>query len=137
MSEVGPLTPEELAALDPGIRSTVAWLRFHGFDTVDSGDGVTKYADAPDEASADVADVGPGWIGCALPVPNVAIQVEPDQLVAEADRLAALLLSEHGVTVDPQGENLVADQAVISASYDPANRTALILLTGFVAPEVA
>ena len=40
--KVDPLTPEETEALDPGIRRLVTLLRAHGFETTDSGDGVTK-----------------------------------------------------------------------------------------------
>lgn len=37
-------------ALDPGIRTLVRWLRKHGFQTCDSGDGISKGADGEDFA---------------------------------------------------------------------------------------
>lgn len=59
--------------LNPGIRATVRFLREHGFNTCDSGDGVTHEFE------------------CDLPGPCVHIQCDPHQLASEADRLVALL----------------------------------------------
>lgn len=101
----------DLTALDPGIRETVRWLRSHGFETTDSGDGVSK-----DLSNEDV-----------LPFPHVAMMVPPDELVAEADRLAALL-REAGHDIQPQGPEGTTAPA-IQASYDPANGIGMIVLT--------
>lgn len=60
--------------LDPGIRELVRDLRSRGFETTDSGDGVSK------PASERVFEV-----------PHVACAVDPSSLLAEADRLIAAL----------------------------------------------
>lgn len=96
-----------MSDLNPGIRRTVALLRAHGFRTTDSGDGETHdYA-------------------CDRAVGYVAMQVEPGQLAAEADRLAAVLRAA-GVRVEPQGPEPVAGVAHIQASYCPADGIAVI-----------
>ena len=115
---VDAMTAAEISGLDDGIRDTVVWLRMHGFDTCDSGDGASKFA-------AGVIDP------CAIGTPNVAIQVDPAELAAECDRLQALLLSV-GVTLVPFDPFEIAPS--IQGSYDPANGTALILLLGFALP---
>jgi hypothetical protein len=70
-----PLSPGLYAALDPGIRDIVQRLREAGFETVDSGDGVSK----PPE-------------GRVVPFAHVFARVEDRaQLLAEADRMAQLL----------------------------------------------
>lgn len=104
--EVGPI---DIATLDPGIRETVRRLRDAGFDTRDSGDGVTKLA--------------AGWE--ALDFPHVVIRCEPAQVVAEARRLHTFV-TEHGICVEPVGHSSVW----IEASYDPVNDIATIMLAG-------
>ena len=59
--------------LDPGIRRTVHWLRAHGFETTDSGDGVSKT-----QAIFD---------GEALDVPHAFMKLLPAALVTESMRL--------------------------------------------------
>lgn len=104
----------DLETLDPGIRRTVAWLRAHGFNTTDSGDGVTKLAaDPPME--------------CALDYPHVAILVEPHDLVDAADRLLALLLAA-GVSMPVPSMDVF--RPCIEASYCPVQGAALIVLCG-------
>jgi hypothetical protein len=99
-------------ALDPGIREVVRWLRDHGFNTTDSGDGVTKFAKLGEDA-------------CALRFPNAFMTVDsPRQLCPEADRLAALL-AEAGVTLGHR-----KGQPVIEASYSPAGGACIIALYG-------
>lgn len=97
----------DLAALNPGIRRLVAYLRAHGFATCDSGDGVTH----EHECDRDHA--------------YVAMRVRPDALVSEADRLARVL-RDAGVEVQPMG---MEPTPCIQASYDPADGTALLDLT--------
>lgn len=107
-------TEEELiAALDPGIRRTVAWLRDHGFDTTDSGDGVTKL----ETGVMDPEDV--------LDVPHVVMVTEPDELVTWAKRLAHEL-SARGIDLVPEGRG----EPTLSASYDPANGSSVLILYG-------
>lgn len=71
---VCPLPRSIYDALDPGIRDVVVLLRSNGFDTTDSGDGVSK----PPE-------------GRVFDFPHVAVVTSPALLVFEAERLAALL----------------------------------------------
>lgn len=72
-------TPLDPAELDPGIRNLVMALRAAGYNTTDSGDGVSKPKD---------------WYesGEALPYPHVAIVLaDASRLVVEAHRLQAWL----------------------------------------------
>jgi hypothetical protein len=92
--------------LNPGIRKTVEWLRSHGFNPVDSGDGVTHECDR-DEAY------------CVM-------SVDSDKLVAEAARLC-LLLESNGIMVSPQGPDALVS---IQATYDPADGSSVIDLAG-------
>lgn len=97
--------------MNPGIRRTVKWLRSCGFDTTDSGDGVTH-----DHA-------------CDRDHAYVVIVVEDaDRLVKRADLLRGLL-GHRGIKIAPQSIDPSA-QVSIQASYDPANRIAVIDLTG-------
>lgn len=64
--------------LDPGIRLAVLWLHAYGFQTSDSGDGVSKFARAAGEGAQGVCD--------ALNVPHVVIPTYPD--VPESERIA-------------------------------------------------
>lgn len=102
------LSDEEIGQLDKGIRKTVQWLRSHGFETTDSGDG-TKVA----------------TMECALNYPNVTIRLEsPDDLMWEADRLKHCLEAE-GIEVEPQSMD---NSPFIQATYDPADGSSTILL---------
>jgi hypothetical protein len=70
-----PLSPQDFADLDPGIRDIVERLREAGFETVDSGDGKSKPPESRD-----------------VPFPHVFAQVaDRAVLLAEADRMAQLL----------------------------------------------
>jgi hypothetical protein len=60
--------------LDVGIRETVRWLRDHGFNTCDSGDGSKAVT-----------------MDCAESVPNVHMLSTPALLVDDADHLDGLL----------------------------------------------
>ncbi len=107
------LSAEELDALDPGIRRTVALLREAGFDMCDSGDGRSKAE----------------WIasGEAMAYPNVTMRVEPDAMVSEARRLRRALRAI-GVEVPATAPEEGAPS--IQASYDPGNDIAVICLYG-------
>lgn len=95
--------------LDPGIRETVRWLRAHGFDTCDSGDGETK----------DIDD------DCALDVPHVFMEVEPaEELKMEADRLVRL------VDTLKLPMAIYEESVHIEATYDPVDGIALLMLQG-------
>jgi hypothetical protein len=98
--------------LDPGIAQTVALLRHWGFQTCDSGDGVTKLAEGDTDG--------------VLDFPHVVMRVDdPSNLVAEARRLRESL-DTMGITVSQQG----AGEVWIEASFDPVNNTAVIFLGG-------
>lgn len=64
----------DYAELDPGIRDTVRLLRQAGFQTTDSGDGVSKPADAR-----------------VFDVPHVAMTCAREDMFAQAESAAALL----------------------------------------------
>ena len=92
-----PVNPDraQLAALgtlndlDAGIRFTVRFLRAHGFDTCDSGDGSKA-----------------GTMEGALDVPHVFIRSTPETLIRDADRLRELVAriphAEIQATYDPK-----------------------------------
>lgn len=111
----GASETDMLDGLDPGIARTVAWLRAHGFVTTDSGDGRTKFEK--------------GWTedDGVLPYPHVVIQVQPQELVAEAERLCRLLHAEHGVTIEPTPPE-PPDPPQIDATYSVASGVAMIEL---------
>jgi hypothetical protein len=87
---------------DPGVRVLVAFLRKHGFDTCDSGDGREKIR----------------TMGCALPFPHVFIKVEPGTLLTEADRLMGVLVAA-AVEVLP---------GTIEGGYDPFDGSSILEL---------
>ena len=106
------MKPLDYSTLNPGIRRTVQWLREHGYETTDSGDGVTNV----------------GVIEGALEFPHVVIQVHPRNLVDEADRLMGDLW-EAGVCIEPQGVD--PSTPCIQATYDPgSSSTGIIMLMG-------
>ena len=100
------------AAINPGVRRLVALLRAWGYETTDSGDGVTN--------------VEAGLEG-ARPYPHVTMRVPPAALSQAADRLRDLL-QIRGVHVREFGPQL--DAPAIQATYDPANQVALVELVG-------
>ena len=108
----------EYDELDKGIRDTVMWLRENGFDTTDSGDGVSKATEQPD-------------MTFVMEYPHVAMKVEPSRMYAEADRLWDLL-TDTGIDVFATTEVDGQEMPVVSveATYFPASQSALILLTG-------
>jgi hypothetical protein len=98
-------------ALDPGIRETVKWLRGHFFQTTDSGDGVSKA-----ELIAS---------GYALDFPHV-MMTAPRLTMSQAAYDLFRLLKLRGVLCVPHGK----EGPHISATYDPADGSAVIVLTG-------
>lgn len=67
--------PPPMAELDPGIREMVGYLWANGFETSDSGDGVTKPEDERTFGST----------------PHVCAMTSPLMMVSEANRMAGLL----------------------------------------------
>lgn len=95
--------------LDPGIVDTVRFLHENGFDTCDSGDGRHKFSSPAWQVDGQVPDE-------VLDFPHVAIRVNPDRMIGDADRLAGLL-EGIGLKLIPFGH---AGPALV-ASYDPAD----------------
>jgi hypothetical protein len=97
-------------AIDQHIRRTVEQLRRWSFDTTDSGDGRSKFATGADDEGT-------------LKMPHVFCAVQPDKLLAEADRLERLL------RVEAQSRGRVKDYPWrIEATYWPANACAMLQL---------
>lgn len=95
------MSPVNYAELDPGIRDRVRILNEHGFETTDSGDGVSKRPD-------------PGEV---LRFPHVAAVTEPARLISDAESLFSLT-------------KLVPQLAggTVEASYNPDDGVALLLI---------
>lgn len=109
------MTEIDYAELDPGIRDVVRLLQVWGFETTDSGDGVTKPA--------------AGWPEHELiPGAHVAMRVKASELVSEAERLADMLDDVLGVKVQAIGMG----SPHIEASFDPAvPGLGILILLGF------
>lgn len=97
------MTPEEIEALDPGIRRTVWWLQCEGFHTTDSGDGVSKKEAIEDNE--------------ALPLPHVFMTCDPKALIGAANKLRDLLCSIG-----------LAGAGRVEGSYSPDDGIAIIAL---------
>ncbi len=111
--ELAPLTPEAIAELSPGIRGAVLWLRSHGFDTCDSGDGSNAAA----------------GMECAVDYPMIAIRATRETLLDEADRCAALLQARGIPTVTGGGScSELTDSVQVEASYVPGQSSVIILV---------
>lgn len=90
--------------LDPGIREVVRALNDAGFDTSDSGDGVSKPAD---------------WYesGCAIPFPHVVMATSVASMVEDAKRAAAVLGS--GWTVEASYSTRDDHALLFARTLDP------------------
>jgi|SaaInlStandDraft_5_1057022.scaffolds.fasta_scaffold215848_2 hypothetical protein len=97
-----------IEACDPGIRERVHQLQQWGFNTTDSGDGVSKEPDAP----GDEPEV--------LPFPHIACTVEhPEDLIHESERLLEHLRDFGGVD---------GAKAVVTATYSPNDETSILFV---------
>jgi hypothetical protein len=94
--------------LDPGIRETVRWLRQHGFNTTDSGDGVSKPADER-----------------VFSEPHVVVICSGKDLITETDRLNALIAEKQ---LSMPNLWLDRDSFTIEGSYSPVDKLGAILL---------
>jgi len=112
VAAVEALPADVAAGLDPGIRGVVEWLRAEGFDTMDSGDGVTKGADGS-------------------PAPHVFIRVERATMCDVADRLRKVCVAR-GIKLRGEAPDLESaldeDWPFIQAHYDPEDGIATVLL---------
>lgn len=97
--------------LNPGIARTVAWLRANGFDTTDSGDGVTHLH------------------SCDRAYPYVSMRGTE----ADARRLAGLLRGL-GIALPPStevwGEGDIPRGVSVSYSYEPVSDIGIVDLVG-------
>lgn len=100
--------------LDPGVRETVRRLNDWGFETTDSGDGITKI-----EAGQSTDEV--------LDRPHVFIRCKPQELCLMADRLMREL-TRAGFCVEPCHTSSIW----IECTYDPADGVAMIMLFGVI-----
>lgn len=100
-----------IEGLNPGIRETVAFLRAHGFATIDSGDGRTHEYE------------------CDQSVAYVHMRVmPPDDLISESQRLYDLL-GDRIVFSDPVMDgDTVTLGPMIEAHYSPRDGIATISL---------
>jgi len=98
----------DLDTLNPGIRRLVRLLRKAGFETTDSGDGVSN-----------------AHMECAMDQPNVHIICDPSNMARVSDELYQML-SKYSLDTccDPD------DGPFIQASYNPADGDAMISLIG-------
>lgn len=80
-----PLSDAEVESLDPGIRDLVVQLRAAGYETTDSGDGVSKSKD---------------WYesGEAIPYPHVVIHIPDHRILVEFSNDLHNWLYDHGYT---------------------------------------
>ena len=102
----------DYSEIDPGIRETVRWLRSHGFETTDSGDGISKFD-------------GPNFMGCALEYPHVFMVLRNlETAFHEADRLHSIL-EKMGAFVQS------AMPTYVQASYSPVDRLVILELGYF------
>lgn len=112
----GASEQDMIDGLDPGIVRLVTWLRANGFNTTDSGDGKTKFA------QGFIEDDG------VCPFAHVAIFVEPEDLIKESRRLSSLLADEFDIIIEPLGPDPDARPPLIDASYCVSYDTAVIVL---------
>ena len=115
------MTEIDYSEIDFGIRELVRAINAHGFETTDSGDGASKFT-------------GGELMACAESTPNVHMEVDPDDLIAEADRLVSVLrdLLKPGV-LDEEIEiaNIgMARRVSIDAAYLPMDSTAILSVRG-------
>lgn len=99
------MTDLDYTILDPGIRGAVQYLRERGFDTADSGDGVSKPAD---ERDRDIA--------------HVAIVTTGSALVEECKRLVRVLEELHIETKPVHAPTpMLPRDVAIYGTYDPVS----------------
>ena len=109
--------------LDPNIRKVVKWLNDNGFGTVESHDGKHKFKGKSDGEITDLECEGVPHF------PMVVIQVEdPDQLIAETERLAGHVEEIVGEIFPWIDDGSNPDMAIL-AEYDPTDKRALIRIS--------
>jgi len=99
--------------LDPGIREVVRLLRAYGYDTTDSGDGVSKHLLDPE----------------VIPYPHVFVQLERSGMVGEVDQIRSLL-EWRGIAFEPVGEDPWRPH--LQLTWDPVSEVAVLEVGGVV-----
>lgn len=107
--KLDPTNPKD--PLDPGIEKTVLFLREHGFETVDSGDGKTKIENGYNTEGDPRQD--------AWAFPHVIMEVDVSEAFQETHRLLTLMRS---IGIDIKQEQ-------IQLTYGPIDKTATLLLS--------
>lgn len=118
-----PLAPNIIEALDPGIRRIVLWMRGLGFETTDSGDGVTKPARGEDWTE------GVPHVYAVLPSLSQAPQLVKhltDALEHRGFRLVQACSDGKGNVVDQPKHGDVW----VQVTYDAANGVTVLSLHG-------
>lgn len=108
------MTEADLLELDPGIRQLVFYLRGEGYNTTDSGDGVSKFEGLDPDAKEDTHCI-------PLAYPHVFMTTEAHDLRHAADELDVCISK-----LQPTKPYHVA------ASYSPSNGVALLEVIGLV-----
>lgn len=90
--------------LDPGIRDVVRTLHAAGFETTDSGDGESKPQ---------------AWYDCgeAIPFPHVLAETTPETMIADAERMAAVLGA--GWNIEAEYQTLTKRAHLFARTLDP------------------
>lgn len=99
--------------LCPGIRRTVQWFNQQGFETTDSGDGVSNQG-----------------MECASEWPNVVVACHPDKLITTTEDVYKALV-DHGVRFPKDSQDptfLAANSPLINSGYDPVTKKAYVLV---------
>jgi hypothetical protein len=105
---------------DPGIRNLVKLLRDVGFNTCDSGDGVTKFEGKSEAERLELIQEG------YLDYPHVFIEVEwPESVMYAAHELQAYM-KKLGVDVRQVGDGY--HMPFIQATYDPVTKVGIVEL---------
>lgn len=93
----------DIKQVDPGVRKLVRFLRSNGYNTTDSGDGVSKED-----------------IEGALDIPHVFMTVDADEGVRRADKLRRLLIDSFGIES--------CQDSVVEFSYNPDDLVGVLSL---------
>lgn len=116
LSRVGIINVFRSVDIDPRIRGLVVWLRDMGFETCDSGDGVSKFEDRSRNEE------------CELDYPHVFIHVSPETLLLECNRLWIALVNA-GLRIGPLSSKDIGKRLPgVVGRYEPGDYHSFIEL---------